>query len=109
MSLVPAPIENSISRALHSFASRKWPPSWGAIMIRKAPAMAMMVTSPLTSWVTSSAYRSQPHELRGLRLEFAGTPQRNARLLHIGTRPSIGLEDFFERVAAAPERVHPPL
>src|SRR5438128_9603547 len=52
MSFVPAPIENSITRTLHSFARRKCPPSWGAIRIRKAAATATTLTIPLTIWVT---------------------------------------------------------
>ncbi len=40
-SLVPAPIENSMTRTPHSFATRKWPPSWGAIRIRNITAIPM--------------------------------------------------------------------
>src|SRR5438128_7545711 len=76
-SLVPAPIENSITRTLKSLARAKWPASWGAIRSRNMPATAM--TTRRAS-MRPSDYRVFPD---------------------ISPRPAVGLEDLLERASAA--------
>ena len=55
-SRVPMPSENSSTLTRKSFASAKWPASWGPMRRRNMPTTASAPTSQLTIWVTRKPY-----------------------------------------------------